>query len=232
EAYLKPSDIAKLKRYSLVRKDNIYGQASGGVVISVSHHYPSTVVPLHTNWQEVTINHHVGCSFVCGSDIVSRRHQAGTSVFISDISAVEIALDFIEQTGFKKTNSNTFHLPHWHFYSDSWSLWQALSNKAHGHPFIRDIPRRNANFGRKEYDILFSWNPAHVGIVGNEIADAAAKSATEFHTHPLPLAGIRKFLRKWFLQSRQRKWDMETENKLHDGKTLLVKWSSSLSRRL
>ncbi|GBN99149.1 hypothetical protein AVEN_247642-1 [Araneus ventricosus] len=102
----------------------------------------------------------------------------------------------------------------------------------HGHPFIRDIPRRNANFGRKEYDILFSWNPAHVGIVGNEIADAAAKSATEFHTHPLPLAGIRMFLRKWFLQSRQRKWDMETENKLHDGKPLLVKWSSSLSRRL
>ncbi|GBM52205.1 hypothetical protein AVEN_170991-1 [Araneus ventricosus] len=151
-------------------------------------------------------------------DLVTRWLQAGTSVFTSEIIAIQLALDFIEQTGFKKGI----------VYFESWSLLEALPNTAQDHPFIRDNQRRNSNFGRKGYDHLFSWIPAHVG---NELADAAAKSNTEFHTHPLPYDDIRMSLRKWFLQNWQRKWDMEMGNKLYSVKPLLAQWKATLSRR-
>ncbi|GBO08904.1 putative RNA-directed DNA polymerase from transposon BS [Araneus ventricosus] len=57
ETYLKPADIAKIKRYSLVRKDNENesDRASGGVALLVSHDTPSPVVTLHTNLQAVAV---------------------------------------------------------------------------------------------------------------------------------------------------------------------------------
>ncbi|GBO28074.1 hypothetical protein AVEN_95842-1 [Araneus ventricosus] len=57
ETYLKPADIAKVKRYSLVRKDNENesGRASGGVSLLVSHDAPSYVITLHTNLQAVAV---------------------------------------------------------------------------------------------------------------------------------------------------------------------------------
>ncbi|GBM66900.1 TAF5-like RNA polymerase II p300/CBP-associated factor-associated factor subunit 5L [Araneus ventricosus] len=57
ETYLKPTDIAKIKRYSLVRKDNenVSGRASGGVALVVSHDTPSSVITLHTNLQAVAV---------------------------------------------------------------------------------------------------------------------------------------------------------------------------------
>ncbi|GBM26671.1 hypothetical protein AVEN_241327-1 [Araneus ventricosus] len=57
ETYLKPADIAKIKRYSLVRKDNENesGRASGGVALLVSHDTPSSVITLHTNLQAVAV---------------------------------------------------------------------------------------------------------------------------------------------------------------------------------
>ncbi|GBM55061.1 hypothetical protein AVEN_73146-1 [Araneus ventricosus] len=57
ETYLKPADIAKLKRCSLVRKDNENesGRASGGVALLVSHDTPSSVITLHTNLQAVAV---------------------------------------------------------------------------------------------------------------------------------------------------------------------------------
>ncbi|GBO08605.1 hypothetical protein AVEN_40686-1 [Araneus ventricosus] len=57
ETYLKPADIAKIIRYSLVRKDNENesGRASGGVALLVSHDTPSFVITLHTNLQAVAV---------------------------------------------------------------------------------------------------------------------------------------------------------------------------------
>ncbi|GBN58056.1 hypothetical protein AVEN_79743-1 [Araneus ventricosus] len=56
ETYLKPADIAKIKRYSLLRKDNENesGRASGGVALLVSHDTPS-VITLQTNLQAVAV---------------------------------------------------------------------------------------------------------------------------------------------------------------------------------
>ncbi|GBM48175.1 hypothetical protein AVEN_138305-1 [Araneus ventricosus] len=57
ETDLKPADIEKIKRYSLVRKDNENesGRASGGVALLVFHDTPSSVITLHTNLQAVAV---------------------------------------------------------------------------------------------------------------------------------------------------------------------------------
>ncbi|GBM35916.1 hypothetical protein AVEN_244983-1 [Araneus ventricosus] len=57
KTYLKPADIAKIKRYSIVRKDdeNESGRVSGGVALLVSHDTPSSVATLHTNLQAVAV---------------------------------------------------------------------------------------------------------------------------------------------------------------------------------
>ncbi|GBN39050.1 hypothetical protein AVEN_129807-1 [Araneus ventricosus] len=56
ETYLKPADISKIKRYSLVRKDNENesGRASGGVALLV-YYTPLSVITLHTNLQAVAV---------------------------------------------------------------------------------------------------------------------------------------------------------------------------------
>ncbi|GBN03083.1 hypothetical protein AVEN_208851-1 [Araneus ventricosus] len=57
ETCLKPVDIAKIKRYSLLRKDNENesGRVSGGVALMVSHDTPSSVITLRTNLQAVAV---------------------------------------------------------------------------------------------------------------------------------------------------------------------------------
>ncbi|GBM48537.1 hypothetical protein AVEN_184561-1 [Araneus ventricosus] len=121
-------------------------------------------------------------------------------IFLAQIEATDISL--------KRPQQYLFYLADWDKFAE------------------KSYIRRNANFGRKGLDVLFSWIPNHIGIVGDEISDAVAKSATEFYTQPLPYAGIRMFLRKWFLQSSQRKWDTETGHKVYDVNPVLVKWSS------
>ncbi|GBL79329.1 hypothetical protein AVEN_92532-1 [Araneus ventricosus] len=57
ETYLKPADIAKIKRYSLVSKynENESGRASGGVALLAFHDTPSSIITLHTNLQAVAL---------------------------------------------------------------------------------------------------------------------------------------------------------------------------------
>ncbi|GBO24714.1 hypothetical protein AVEN_187053-1 [Araneus ventricosus] len=57
ETHLKPADIAKIKRYCLVRKvnENESGRASGGVAHLVAHDTPSSVITLHTNLQALAV---------------------------------------------------------------------------------------------------------------------------------------------------------------------------------
>ncbi|GBN37034.1 hypothetical protein AVEN_256650-1 [Araneus ventricosus] len=57
ETYLKPADIARIKRDSLVRKDNETksGRASGGVALLVFHNTPSSVITLNTNLQALAV---------------------------------------------------------------------------------------------------------------------------------------------------------------------------------
>ena len=70
---------------------------------------------------------------------------------------------------------------------------------------------------------MFVWLPSHVGLAGNESADAAAKAALNLAESqiPVPFSDFYPLNSCW-----QRLWNMQTNNKLH-GIEPTVKYAKS-----
>ena len=58
---------------------------------------------------------------------------------------------------------------------DSLSCLQAIEQQHMDHPLVLDVLEKYSSLINKI--VLFCWVPSHVGIRGNELADAAAKAA-------------------------------------------------------
>ena len=58
---------------------------------------------------------------------------------------------------------------------DSLSCLQAIEQQHIDHPLVLDVLEKCSALINKT--VLFCWVPSHVGIRGNELADAAAKAA-------------------------------------------------------
>ncbi|GBN55052.1 hypothetical protein AVEN_204334-1 [Araneus ventricosus] len=76
----------------------------------------------------------------------------------------------------------------------------------------------------KGFNIIFCWVPSHVGISGNETADAIAKFASAFLPRALPYVDIKKFFVSRLFSVWQQKWDILTNTKLHFVKPSIGLW--------
>ncbi|GBM13486.1 hypothetical protein AVEN_40422-1 [Araneus ventricosus] len=107
-------------------------------------------------------------------------------------------------------------------YSDSLSALETLAHpQTSTHPIASEILCLLARLKARDCEILFCWIPSHVGIHGNELADAAAKSAFIDLNHPLPYADIKKSLLIYVHSLWQESWDQQIHNKLHSIQPLL-----------
>ena len=120
----------------------------------------------------------VGSAFVCGNDTRSFSLPALSSVFTSELIAIDKALRFVE------VGTEDLHL----ILTNSLSSLLTLRSFYPSHPILQDILVRLSAIDQTGKSVQFCWIPSHVGITGNERADAAARRASSVPcTRRLPL---------------------------------------------
>ena len=166
----------------------------------------------------------VGCAFVSGNDTRSFSLPEHSSVFSAELVAIHKALSFIE------VSDETSHL----ILSDSLSSLLALRLFNHDSPLIQDILKCLTSLGRDGKSVQFCWIPSHVGISGNEFADAAARRAAAApctRRLPLPARDFYPAAKSFAMSQWQRIWEDQRNNKLKDLKPTLKSWPSSCRRK-
>ena len=142
-----------------------------------------------------------------------------SSIFSAELYALYLALDRVETTDDDERNFIIF--------SDSKSALQAISGQDWTHPLVLYILERlNWLVQYQEKRILFYWIPSHVGIIGNEKADTAAKAGLPKRVAnvPIPYGDFRKHINVLLKRKWQSQWDEAVNNKLHEIHPQLGLW--------
>ena len=119
----------------------------------------------------------VGAAFIIYTDSnlkVTRKLKlhSSCSVFQAELFALQCAVEWV--------SINT-HLEQVTILSDCMSALQEISNPNSTNSFVNSIHKF---INSSHSQIRFIWIKAHVGILGNEEADIAAKSAAQLHKQP------------------------------------------------
>lgn len=166
----------------------------------------------------------VGCSFVDGSGTVVRSFSLPThaSVFTSELMAIFKAICFIE------VGNELLHL----ILTDSLSALLSLKTFYPSNPLIQDILIRLTSLTQAGKTVIFCWIPSHVGIVGNELADRAARRAADApctRRLPLPARDFYPAISTFMQNKWQQLWN-EANTKLNTIKPKLTPWPSSFRK--
>ena len=161
----------------------------------------------------------VGCAFVAGRDTRTFSLPSSASVFSSELVAIEKALCFIE------VSDNLSYL----ILSDSLSSLLAIRRFNPDNPIVQDILSRLTSVEQSGKTIKFCWIPSHVGITGNELADAAARRAAAapcLRRLPLPARDFYPAIQTFTMSSWQAEWHLQGSGKLRSVKPTLEPWQS------
>ena len=105
-------------------------------------------------------------------ETIKRKGRPLTSSYEEEKAATESAMTWIE-ANINSTNTRVL------ICTDSQSLCQTLSD-----PLLCTVVELRDRMERAVPNIVVQWIPAHVGIPGNELADKAAKEATQLSGPP------------------------------------------------
>ena len=105
------------------------------------------------------------------SQIISGALPKFASIFTAELFAILAAIQNI----FSMTNRSYI------IYSDSASSLQALESFNPKNPLVQRIQLWLYSIAARNKQVSFCWLPGHIGIAGNETADAAAKKASTEH---------------------------------------------------
>ena len=155
----------------------------------------------------------VACAAVCGQSVMKCRLPDCASIFSAESQAIMLALDFIEVSQHDK----------FAIFSDSMSCLQAIDNAKFEDPMIKSVLEKCHFLQSNQKTIVFWWVPSHVGIRGNEKADAAAKAALDLVTSnvKIPHTDLKHIVHTHYSKKWQSDWDHVAFNKLQPIKPLL-----------
>ena len=146
------------------------------------------------------------------------RLPGGSSMFY-ELRALFLALDRVETADDDEGNFIIF--------SDSGSALQAISGRDWTHPLVLCMLERLSWLVQyRDKRILFYWIPGHVGIIGSEKADAAARAGLSKRVTNVPVhyGDFEKHISVLLERKWQSQWDEAANNKLHEIHPQLGLW--------
>ncbi|GFW49989.1 retrovirus-related Pol polyprotein from transposon 17.6 [Trichonephila clavipes] len=177
-------------------------------------------IPVYTDRSKTA--GHVRCSVVFNNSILSFSLQNSMSVFSAELTAILVALQHI-----LISNHRQFCV-----YTDSMSALESLHFLTeHGHPTVIEVLILLRELKRKGFDIIFSWVPGHVGILGNEQADNAARSMSDPMQQPVCYQDLKTSIQHYVHHIWQETWDQQILNKLHSIHSSTSHWAALPVRR-
>ncbi|GFV61844.1 putative RNA-directed DNA polymerase from transposon BS [Trichonephila clavipes] len=118
------------------------------------------------------------------------------------------------------------------FHRNSMSALESLHfSTEHRHPTVIEILLLLRKLERKGFDIIFSWVPGHVGILGNEQADTAARSMSDHMQRPVCYQDLKTSAQNYIHRVWQETWDQQVLNKLHSIHPSTSHWAALPVRR-
>jgi ribonuclease HI len=147
-----------------------------------------------------------GAAFVAlvpDAPATTRKFRLGrtATVFMAELYAVHRALEWSERMPYPSVK----------IFSDSQSALKAVQDRSNPDPLVQKIHGSILALRRADRQVDFVWTKAHVGIVGNELADLAAKEAarkrTANHLNVFPLSHAKRIERAKTLAA----WQLDYE---------------------
>ena len=168
-------------------------------------------ISIYTDGSKIKESNSVGAACVCPDLNINIKKSiiSEASIYTAECIALSQAFDLAQEI--QKKNVNIF--------SDSLSVLKTLSapsfnvkNNAH----IHNIKLQYNNFLKKNkhHKITLYWIPSHMGISGNECADALAKTATELAMHDVKSVHFTELYQNYKLSAWQ-----ETQNTIKNQAT-------------
>ena len=112
-------------------------------------------------------------------------------------------------------------------FSDSKSVLMALESFNSRHPIVLKILEWLYLLKRRGREVHFCWVPAHVGVPGNEKADALAKEGAT-RRRPvncsLPCRDLFPSIKSEMRKSWQFCWDLQDQNKMREITQVVQPW--------
>ena len=129
------------------------------------------------------------------------------SIFRAELYAVLLVIDVV-----RRSREENFVI-----FSDSMSSLQSIYVFNLDSDLIQKFLKDYTILAQNGKNIILCWIPSHVGILGNEKADAAAKSALSLPiTHmKFPVTCMYPRITKLIFDERQEVWNCCAGNKLH-----------------
>ena len=164
----------------------------------------------------------VGCSVVTPDETIKKKLPTNASIFTAELLAVLSALKFIFFSSLSFSSYTIF--------TDSMSVLASLVSLFPCHHLVQEIQDWFCLLqNRRNISIKFCWVPSHVGIVGNEQADVAAKAATRLchiSSMGVPLPDFRNIIRFYCRDLWQDHWSNLSSNfKLKSIRLSVLPWS-------
>lgn len=138
----------------------------------------------------------------------TKRLPSDSSVYTAELTALNLALEMIQNTKKKR----------FIIFSDSLSALEAISRRNLNHPELLDFFKTFTKMKGQKREIVLAWVPGHVGIHGNELADAAAREAIteEMSASYIPFSDLKRKISSYCNALWQEEWNEKINNKLFE----------------